>query len=878
MEDAEVARLARQMGVPLEDADVMYTQALADSSRDPARAFSRYVELLHEFRGVPGVHGRRPGWPGQHARTSRLSAPGAESLLKARSTRSRADHGRGWPGRHALTSRLAAPAAAQYAMRSAEPTASRDDQGDAPLDQALRYSRGAPLASDLRRLLEGMFWQRFDDVHIHIDNSASTAARSINARAFTIANHLFFREDAYQPDTLSGLELIAHELAHVIQWRQGRVPQVSGANRISHPGDALEQEATATAHHVTRAAAAPDTARAIATATTHDAAGAAGIATAHNTRGGAPTATTHDIFGAAAPAAPHPLVARLPIGPPAPTHTSAATAGLVLREGPGDPHASVDVIPTGGTPVNKVGIVAWDRSPPLRLRSSSNTAADNVISLLAFKTHLQVIKEFPGKWYFVSTQDGQLGYVAKDYIKTNLPEPNATLHRVKDGRPGFAISIAEEYYKQYANDWGQDLRFYVNVLAWVNKRAVPNTTDGWRDVKFDANDLIWIPSHDFARSLRGVVNSGSISHNIADKIGIADFLDRVGELWDDFRTAVALSTKYIPEAIGRHVEAAILGVLESIVQMLVIAAAILAISTAVGAAVGALAGGVGAAPGAAAGFEVGMVLLNWLGLGMLVVWIGQALIKVGSAFGSFLGAVWSARGDAKKLDLAAHQFAEALGTLCGVLLEALVMYAVSLGATKAIGGLRGTRFGKAFNNAKAGEWLNERVRRVKSGEAALPTPKDVFSGLIRGVELVDAKNSPLGEFDGIDMANKGFVENKSATGIDKPNPKTGQPQQTAAQWAAKQISKKTTTRIKALANAVATRGPGGKPAPGLAEIQGFRHIKFLIDGESPALRAAVAAELAALRTANPGWTFTAEFGIKINLPPVPGTGQPDDDN
>jgi hypothetical protein len=56
-----------------------------------------------------------------------------------------------------------------------------------------------------------------------------------------------------------------------------------------------------------------------------------------------------------------------------------------------------------------------------------------------------------------------------------------------------------------------------------------------------------------------------------------------------------------------------------------------------------------------------------------------------------------------------------------------------------------------------------------------PRPKDVFSGLVRRVEFVDARNSPLGEFDGIDTANKRFVENKSATGVDKPNPATGRP-------------------------------------------------------------------------------------------------------
>jgi hypothetical protein len=539
---------------------------------------------------------------------------------------------------------------------------------------------------------------------------------------------------------------------------------------------------------------------------------------------------------------------------------------------------SVDTIPSGGTPLDKVGIVAWDGSPRLRLRSSPSTADDNVISDLAFNTHVQAIKEFPGKWYFVSTQDGQLGYVSRDYIKTNLPEPNATLHKVEPGLPGFAISIAEQYYKRYADDWGQDLRFYVNVLAWVNKRPVPDTTAGWKEVNFKAGEFIWIPTHPFARSLKSVVNSGSISHNIADAIGIADFLDRVGELWDDIRTAIALSKKYLMPAIGRHVEAALIGVLESIAMMLILAAVVLAISTAIGAAIGSLAGGVGAAPGAAAGFEIGMVLLNWLGLGMLAIWVVQSMASVASAFGTFLGGVWNARGDVKKLELTAMQFAEAIGVLCGVLIEALVMWAVSIGATEALGALRGSRFGKSFNNSKTGTWLNERVRRVRSGETAIPTPKDTLARIVRNTELVDAKNSPVGEFDGIDMGSKKFVENKSATGLDKPTPRTGKPQQTPAQWAAKQVTKKTSARIKALTDAVGTRvKPGTTGAvPTLGEIQGFRHIHFLIDGDSPALKAAVFAELAILRANNSGWTFTVEFGVTVILPPMPGTGQPDE--
>lgn len=824
-------RIARQLGISHEDADALYTQAVEQANDDPERVWTLYVALLQH-----ADYGNRRVALGKHALTSRLGGDLTKSRL------------RGTPGKHALTSGLSAPHQANahagtVAFRSPEPTASPDEHppGEAaPLDQALRYSSGTPLPTELRRLMERLFGQSFADVLIHIDNSATAAATSINARAFTIADRVFFRDGAYAPDTRAGLELLAHELTHVVQWRAGRVP--AGPQRISNPGDMLEHEAAAAGRDL--AWCAPE------------AEAAAASFTSTRTTGPASARTTD------------------------PASTSSAhgvgSDGMILRDTPHDRHASVDTIPPGGTQIDKVGIVAWDGSPALRLRSSVSTTEDNVITSLSFNTHLQVIKGFPGKWLFVSTEHGQLGYVAKDYVKTNLPEPNAQLHKVESGQPGFAIAIAERYYKKYADDWGQDLRFYVNVLAWVNRRTVPNTTSGWRDVKFNAGEYIWVPTHAFARSLKSVVNSGSITHNIADSIGIADFLDRAGALWDDVRTAIALSKQYIPAAIGRHVEAALWGVLESLAMMLVLAAAVLAISTAIGAGLGALAGGVGAAPGAAAGFEVGMVLLEWLGLAMLVVWIGQSLVRVGNAFGSFLGRVWNARGDQAKLDLAARQFAEAIGTLCGVLIEGLVMWAVSIGATKALGALRGTRFGAKFNNSETGAWLNERVRRVKSGEVAVPTPKDVLSGLIRGIELVDARNSPLGEFDGTDMAGRRFIENKSATGIDKPNPRTGKPQQTVLQWAQKQITKKTQVRIKALADAVATRGPGGKSVPALSELQGFHKILFMVDGDSPALRAAVFAELAALRSANPGWTFNAEFGVKIMVPPVPGTGQPDD--
>jgi hypothetical protein len=198
-------------------------------------------------------------------------------------------------------------------------------------------------------------------------------------------------------------------------------------------------------------------------------------------------------------------------------------------------------------------------------------------------------------------------------------------------------------------------------------------------VHFQESDIIWVPSRAFARGLQGVVNSGSASYNIADSAGLAGFVERTGELWDDFGRAIDLSGRYIGEAIGRHTEQALWQALEALALMLVAAVGLLAISTALGAAVGALAGGVGAAPGAAAGFEVGMALLEWLGLGLLVTWVGSALLRVGGAFGDFLGTVWTARGDQTLLNTGARQFAEAVGTLMGVLVEAVVFLAAARG-------------------------------------------------------------------------------------------------------------------------------------------------------------------------------------------------------
>jgi len=541
------------------------------------------------------------------------------------------------------------------------------------------------------------FGARFDSVRLHTGPASASVAGALGARAFTLGSNVVFGAGE-GPSAASGNRLLAHELSHVVQ--QGRLGPAAA--------------------RVQRQAADPQT-------QSITARGARELSDADLAR----SVTTLDTLV-------HSMVIAPDIVDTA-THNLSILRGEVNRRRPGG-----NVVPAGGAAVGKVGLVAWTGKPELRLRTSPDTSSDdNIIMTLSFNTKLQVLKRYPGDWLFVATSSGDMGYAAEtgaagtaslavpgqphsQYIRMDLPEPTALLHLVEPGIPGTAIAVAERYYKEQAQSWGQDLRFYVNVLAWANGIRPPDTTDGWRDVHFKAGDVIWVPGQVFARSLKGVVNSGSLSYNVADFFGVADLIKRISELINDFTTAIQKSGDYLWTSIEKHIEKMLWDTVKGLASTLVMAAGLLAVTTAIGAALGALAGGVGAAPGAAAGFEVGMALLEWLGLGMLVVWVGQSIVEIGGAFGHFLGLVWGAHGDPKKVDLAAFQFAEAIATLLAKLLEALVMYISAKGMPKAMESFGGTKFGEALGKADSAQWLAERAANVSSGKSPLKSPSAVF--------------------------------------------------------------------------------------------------------------------------------------------------------
>ncbi|WP_235947140.1 PrsW family glutamic-type intramembrane protease [Paenibacillus glycinis] len=132
----------------------------------------------------------------------------------------------------------------------------------------------------------------------------------------------------------------------------------------------------------------------------------------------------------------------------------------------------------------------------------------------------------------------------------------------------------------------------------------------------------------------------------------------------------------------------------------------------------------------------------------------------------------------------------------------------------------------------------------------------------REVEIVDQQGNPVGEFDEIDAEKGIFYEDKTASGLDKVNPRTGLPAQTPQQFADRQILAKTRNRINNMAsNAVSTRATahGSADIPSLEQIKAIKRFVFRLDGDTPALRSAVENSLNRLRAEFPDHTFNVLF-------------------
>jgi hypothetical protein len=78
---------------------------------------------------------------------------------------------------------------------------------------------GRSLEGSVRSRMESAFGVDFAHVRTHTDTTAAGLSDRMNARAFTIGEHVAFGANEYKPGTLMGDALIAHELAHTVQQK-----------------------------------------------------------------------------------------------------------------------------------------------------------------------------------------------------------------------------------------------------------------------------------------------------------------------------------------------------------------------------------------------------------------------------------------------------------------------------------------------------------------------------------------------------------------------------------------------------------------------------------------------------------------------------------
>lgn len=105
---------------------------------------------------------------------------------------------------------------------------------DPATESGINASRGGgqPLPVELRTKMESGFNADFSGVRLHTDSQATDLSNTLQAKAFTYGNDIFFNSGQYNPQSTAGQHLIAHELTHVVQQsgKLTRQPQHNSTN------------------------------------------------------------------------------------------------------------------------------------------------------------------------------------------------------------------------------------------------------------------------------------------------------------------------------------------------------------------------------------------------------------------------------------------------------------------------------------------------------------------------------------------------------------------------------------------------------------------------------------------------------------------------
>jgi len=100
-----------------------------------------------------------------------------------------------------------------------------DHQAEQPIMERLQARRGGgtPLPASVQRQLEAGLNHDLSGVRVHTDGEADLLSKKVNAVAFTTGQDIYFQSGKFDPNSQSGVELLAHEATHTVQQSKGQV-------------------------------------------------------------------------------------------------------------------------------------------------------------------------------------------------------------------------------------------------------------------------------------------------------------------------------------------------------------------------------------------------------------------------------------------------------------------------------------------------------------------------------------------------------------------------------------------------------------------------------------------------------------------------------
>lgn len=356
----------------------------------------------------------------------------------------------------------------------------------------------------------------------------------------------------------------------------------------------------------------------------------------------APNSAMTAMFGGAA-AGP------MPFGPlAAPGLSNSQLAGFLGGAGPVSADYMAQIVPPGPGPTG-TGFI--DHSDGSNLRTGPAEAGGQLVhpQPLPPATRVFLNGAYPGApdWHYVTVylDDGMVrGYLQGFRVTTDLPEPTARLHQVRSGDT--AEKLAAEEFGGAVED-GHDLRFYENVLLYVNQqKGRAGVTGKFQDpgilgggannVQLVAGHRIWLVSPAYAKALKGVVPSGSLTGGAVAKAR------RFAVHLEDIIDSVTGSPQYLGAVAGEYAQAIrdhlpeIIGIVAGFVMAEMASAFLAATPTGVGQLAAVL-------------IQLGLAAFGAVGM----VEAGVEAIKHADAW---LTQAWTASGDAAKVAGASKEF------------------------------------------------------------------------------------------------------------------------------------------------------------------------------------------------------------------------------